>query len=179
MIWSKSRRRKPLFAFVTLLMATLLVHPICAQQTGKGKGQGRGSAGGPLPPEAQEQIRALFSNHDKIRREVTETELGYTATTESNDPAVAAALKKHVRQMEDRLKQGLMVRRWDPAFEEYASHYKDMDTEFEKTEKGVRMTVKGRTPEAARVARNHAKVVSAFVAKGMDEHDVRHPKALE
>jgi hypothetical protein len=171
-----SRPRKSFPALlVTLGFATALLAP--AQQPGKGRGPGGG--GGPLPPEAREQIHTLFSNHKKIRREVTETEHGYTALTESDDPAVAAALKKHVRQMEDRLEQGLMVRRWDPAFEEYVRHYKDMDTDFEKTDKGVRMTVKGRTPDAAKVARNHAKVVSAFVANGMDEHDVQHPKALQ
>jgi len=151
--------------FLTALFSVVTTLPFYAQQ-GKARG---------MPPEAQEQIHQLFANHDKIRREVMETEDGYTSLTESDDAQVAAALKKHVSQMEDRLDEGLMVRRWDPAFEEYVRHYKDMDTQFEKTAKGVRMTVKGRTADAIKVARNHAKVVSAFVANGMAEHDVRHP----
>lgn len=153
----------------TLLLVTL-VSVLGTVSSSAQHGKGRG-----MPPEAQEQIHNLFASHDKIRREVTETDEGYTSLTESDDTKVAAALKKHVSQMEDRLDEGLMVRRWDPAFEEYVRHYKDLDTKFEKTDKGVRMTVKGRTADAVKVARNHAKIVSAFVANGMSEHDVRHP----
>ncbi|MEZ5431179.1 MAG: DUF2892 domain-containing protein [Verrucomicrobiales bacterium] len=121
--------------------------------------EGRG-----MPAEAREVIQILFADHAKIRRAVTMTEDGYMAVTESDDPKVAGALHKHVTQMAERLESGLQVRRWDPAFAEYVAHYKEMDHQFQKTEKGVRMVVKGRTPLAVRVAQNHAAVISAFAA---------------
>jgi hypothetical protein len=150
--------------FFCTLFSTLAALPSCAQQGG-----GRG-----MPPEAREQIHTLFDNHASIRREVKLTADGYTALTESNDPKVAAALKKHVGQMQARLGQGLSVRRWDPAFAEYCDHYAEMDHEFTPTDKGVRMTVKGRTANAVKIAQNHAKVVSAFAAHGWSEHDKKH-----
>lgn len=148
--------------FFSAVVATVL--PCCALQ-----------GGGPsLPQEAKEQIHLLFENHASIRRETRPTADGYTALTESDDPKVAAALKKHVRQMEERLGSGLAVRRWDPAFAEYVAHYKDMEHQFSTTEKGVRMTIKGKTLDAVKVARNHAAVISAFVAHGWKEQSVKH-----
>lgn len=135
----------------------------CAQQAGPG-----------MPPAAREQIHALFDNHAKIRRELKLTATGYTATTESDDPKVAAALQKHVKQMEERLGSGLSVRRWDPAFAEYCDHYAEMDHRFTPTAKDVRMTVTGRNAAAIKIAQNHAKVVSAFAAQGWSEHDKKH-----
>ncbi|MBL9181490.1 MAG: hypothetical protein JNN17_05075 [Verrucomicrobiaceae bacterium] len=136
----------------------------CAQQGG-----GHG-----LPAEARQQIHTLFDNHAKIHRELKLTATGYTATTESDDPKVAAALQKHVKQMEERLGSGLSVRRWDPAFAEYCDHYAEMDHRFTPTAKGVRMTVTGRNAAAVKIAQNHAKVVSAFAEQGWSEHDKKH-----
>lgn len=136
----------------------------CAQQ--------RGGPG--MPAEAREQIHALFDNHAKIHRELKLTATGYTATTESDDPKVVAALQKHVKQMQERLGSGLSVRRWDPAFAEYCDHYAEMDHQFTPTGKGVRMTVTGRNAAAIKIAQNHAKVVSAFAAQGWSEHDKKH-----
>ena len=146
------------------MMIVMAVTSSCAQQGG-----GHG-----MPPEAREQIHALFDGHDKIHRDLKLTADGYTALTESDDPKLAAALKKHVKQMQARLGEGLSVRRWDPAFAEYCDHYAEMDHEFTTTDKGVRMTVKGRTANAVKIAQNHAKVVSAFAAHGWGEHDKKH-----
>ncbi len=131
--------------------------------------------GGPgMPAEAREQIHALFDGHASIHRDLKLTADGYVATTESDDPKVASALKKHVKQMQERLGTGLSVRRWDPAFAEYCDHYAEMDHQFTTTDKGVRMTVKGRTANAVKISQNHAKVVSAFAATGWAEHDKKH-----
>ena len=160
--------KTPASAQSYLLAAMALVAALsgtsCAQQGG-----GRG-----MPAEAQEQIHALFDNHAKIHRDLKLTTTGYTATTESDDPKVAAALQKHVKQMLDRLKSGLSVRRWDPAFAEYCDHYDEMDHQFTATAKGVRMTVTGKNAAAIKIAQNHAKVVSAFAAHGWSEHDKKH-----
>lgn len=131
-----------------------------------------------MPPALRENIHTLFDRHDTVRRTVTETDDGYVSVTESDDPRVAGALREHVAQMEARLKEGFGVRRWDPAFPEYAAHYRDMEVKMEPTDKGLRVTVKGRTPEAVRVARNHATVVSDFAAHGWEAHDRSHPAVL-
>jgi len=128
-----------------------------------------------MPAVARTNIHVLFDNHSKLTREVTKTAKGYVAVTESDDPKVAAALREHVQQMSSRLESGLMVRRWDPAFAEYVANYKDIEHKFEKTAKGVRMTVAGKTPKAIKVARNHAAVVSDFVKDGWQAHDRSHP----
>jgi hypothetical protein len=150
--------------FAAMALVAALSGTSCAQQGG-----GRG-----MPAEAQEQIHALFDNHAKISRDLKLTTTGYTATTESDDPKVAAALQKHVKQMQDRLKSGLSVRRWDPAFAEYCDHYDVLDHQFTATAKGVRMTVTGKNAVAIKIAQNHAKVVSAFAAHGWSEHDKKH-----
>ncbi len=149
---------------LALFTAAMAFSSSCAQQAG-----GRG-----LPPEAREQIHALFDSHAKIRRDLKLTADGYTALTESDDPKVAAALKKHVGQMQARLGEGLSVRRWDPAFAEYCDHYDELDHRFTATAKGVRMTVTGKNAAAIKIAQNHAKVVSAFAAHGWSEHDKKH-----
>ena len=131
-----------------------------------------------MPPELRKNIHTLFDNHDAIQRKVELTEKGYTATTTSTNPEIAAVLKAHVKQMGDRLESGLMVRRWDPAFEEYVAYYKQLDHQFTALENGLKITVTGKTPAAVKVARNHAKVVSDFAAHGWTAHDRTHPKAM-
>lgn len=128
-----------------------------------------------MPPEARGNIHTLFSHHDKVTRTVEKTDKGYIATTESDDPKVVTALREHIKQMNSRLESGLMVRHWDPAFAEYVAHYKDIEHRFEKTKKGVRLTVTGKTPAAIKVAQNHAAVISEFVKDGWKAHDRSHP----
>lgn len=132
-----------------------------------------------MPPEARRNIHLLFNQHEAVRRQVTLTDDGYVSVTESDQPEVAAALKSHVRQMEERLKSGLMVRRHDPAFVEFADHYADMTHQFEATAKGVKMTVHGKTPAAIKVAQNHAGVVTDFATHGWEGHDRNHPAVLK
>jgi hypothetical protein len=76
--------------------------------------------------------------------------------------------------MSERLKSGLMVRRWDPAFEEYVTHYDEMEHRYEATEKGMKATVNGKTPLGIKIAQNHAKAVSDFAAEGWKAHDRTH-----
>ena len=158
---------KPIsFTLVAALICTVAASAVRVQAQG-------------MPPESRKNIHTLFSNHDKVTRTVEKTGKGYVATTESDDPMVVAALREHIKQMSSRLESGLMVRRWDPAFAEYVAHYKDIKHRFEKTKKGVRMTVTGKTPEAIKVAQNHAGVISEFVKDGWSAHDRSHPAAAE
>lgn len=131
-----------------------------------------------MPPEARKNIHQLFNQHAKVTRSVTLTPQGYVAVTESTDPQVAAALREHVGQMEARMKSGRMVRRHDPAFAEFGRHYDDMTLVVEPTRTGLKVTVTGKTPEAIRVAQNHATVVTDFAAHGWEAHDRDHAAVL-
>ena len=132
-----------------------------------------------MPAEARENIHALLNNHTSITRSVTLTDDGYVSKTESSDTATARALREHVAQMEKRLASGLMVRRWDPAFAEYMNHYGDIEHTMSPTQAGLTMTVRGKTPEAIAVARNHAEIITDFIASGWEGHNRSHPPVLD
>lgn len=163
----KMKTRKLFQLAVTSFAAVSFSVAIQAQPAGRG-----------MPAESREAIHTLFNQHQQIVRKLTLTDTGYVATTTSTNAAVAAALQKHVRQMSDRLKSGLMVRRWDPAFAEYAAHYDGIGHQFEAIDGGIRATVTGRNAEAIKVAQNHAQVIVDFAAHGWEAHDRSHPAAL-
>lgn len=133
-------------------------------------GQGRG-----MPVEARKTIHGLFDSHAKFERVVKVTEDGYVSRTTSEDPRAAALLKAHVKQMEARLKKGMGVRRWDPAYNEFGRHYQNISIKIKPIEKGIEVVAVGKTEMAKEIARNHASIVSKFVENGWSEHDVRHP----
>ena len=127
---------------------------------------GRPAMRGPLPAEQRDLIHHMAQEHESIDRQVEFTDSGYVATTTSDDPELAEVLRAHVAYMKARLDSGAMVRRWDPAFREMVAHHGDLVTTIEKLESGLRMTVTGNTPDAVKVARNHARIVSGFVEEG-------------
>lgn len=129
-----------------------------------------------MPAAARENIHALFSQHTNVTRKVTMTQNGYVAVTESADPKLAKILREHVSQMRERYKSGRMVRGWDPAFQELREYYDDISHRVEATDKGLKITVRGKTPAAIKVAQGHAGIVSGFAAHGWDNHDKRHPR---
>lgn len=141
-------------------------------------GMGLPVQGQGMPPGARKNIHTLLNEHDQVQRELQLTEAGYEAITWSSDSRIAAALQEHVQQMQDRLESGMAVRRWDPAFAEYRAYYDEIDFSVEKTENGVKIVAHGKTPDAVKVARNHAKVIDEFVSDGWAAHDARHPAAL-
>ena len=153
------------FAAVGAAMAMAMTLPSAYSQ-----GRGRG-----MPAEAREAIHGLFDAHDKFQREVKKTEDGYVSKTTSKDPAAVKLLQKHVKQMEARLKKGFMVRRWDPAYEEFVNHYDDIEIKITKIDNGISVVASGKTEAAVKVARNHAGIVSKFIKNGWKEHDKEHP----
>ena len=135
----------------------------------------QGHGPGRMHAEMRETIHGLFDAHSQFQREVTQTETGYTSTTTSKNPEAAKLLQKHVKQMEKRLKQGFMVRRWDPAYEEFVRFYDDIDIQITNIKNGIKINATGKTREARDVARNHAGIISKFIKKGWEEHDALHP----
>jgi len=127
-----------------------------------------------MPAEQRDTIHGLFDAHTSFTREVTETEQGYISRTTSDDPQAVRLLQTHVKQMEGRLKDGLMVRGWDPAYVEFVNHYDDIDIRITNIENGISIVATGKTPEAREVARNHAGIISKFINHGWAEHDKTH-----
>ena len=153
-------------AIALVILACLLVNA----RTVRGQG---------MPVAMHGNIHALFDAHRKFTRSVEMTKDGYVAITESRDPKLANILREHVSQMRDRLQSGMMVRRWDPAFPELIEHYDDITHRVEATRHGLKITVTGKTPEAIKVAQNHANTVSDFAEHGWKAHDRGHPVALQ
>lgn len=131
-----------------------------------------------MPKVNRDTIHELLSAHTKIKREVKVTDDGYTATTTSEDKEVIKALQRHVGQMEARMKKGLMVRRWDPAYAEFVNHYDDIKITIKDIDNGVSVVAKGTTEDAKTVARNHAGIITKFVANGFDEAHKAHAAIL-
>ena len=131
-----------------------------------------------MSEKMRENIHGLFDGHEKLHRKVEVTDTGYRSTTTSDDPAIVKMLQTHVREMKKRLKSGLMVRRWDPAYEEFANHYDDIDIEITDIENGISVVAKGTNEEARKVARNHAGIIGKFIEHGWSEHDNLHPAVL-
>jgi hypothetical protein len=156
-----------------LLLTTLISCSTALLPSARGQGRGAGGRGG-----FQAAIHTLFANHEKIKRTVEMTDTGYKARTVSDDPEGAKTLRKHVQEMRER-RGGMMIRHWDPAFAELVEHYKDLEHEFREVDGGVEMIAKGKTPEAIKVAQNHARIISGFVEKGPAQMHQTHARALD
>ena len=56
--------------------------------------------------DERRDLHELFTNHDKIKRTVTNLTDGIRTVTESDDPQIAATIKKHVAEMGKRVEEG-------------------------------------------------------------------------
>ncbi|MFO0782116.1 MAG: hypothetical protein U0636_00345 [Phycisphaerales bacterium] len=117
----------------------------------------------------------LLAEHSKIRRSVVHTQEGdvgvVVATTESDDPAVAARIQDHAKAMKERMKAGAMVRGWDPVFVELFENHAKVRLEVTLIDKGVRIRESCADPETIALMRSHAMGVSDFVREGADAND--------
>ena len=112
-------------------------------------------------------VMQVFSNHAAIRRRVEPIPGGIRATTESDDPRVAALLQAHVSAMYRRVDQGrrfTMMSRTLPTMFANAARYRRA---LSLTPHGVSVTERSSDEALAKVIRAHAREVSGFVAEGM------------
>src|ERR1035437_5799825 len=114
-------------------------------------------------------IRDLFFNHESIKRTVSNLPDGIRTVTESDDPHVAATIKKHVAEMGKRVEEGR-----DPGLpiESSALHsiFRDKDkikTAYEVTEKGVIVVQTSTDPTAVKALQDHAAQVTDLAQRGM------------
>lgn len=118
---------------------------------------------------------ALLDDHAKIKRTVREIPGGIEATTESDDPAVAARLRDHVGAMKSRIEQGRRLRQWDPIYVAVFDEAEKITLEVEATPRGVRVRETSGDERVAGLIRAHARVVSGFVEHGAEEAGREHP----
>ena len=128
-----------------------------------------GMNGGSATAVEHSDIRDLFFNHESIKRTVTNLPDGIRTVTESDDPQVAATIKKHVAEMGKRVEQGR-----DPGLpiESSALHsiFRDKDkikTAYEVTEKGIVVVQTSTDATAVKALQDHAAEVTDLAQRGM------------
>lgn len=130
---------------------------------GHGMGPGGGHGGDMMG------IHALFAHRDQIRRTVTQIPGGVRTTTESDDPAVAAQLRDHVRAMYARLAEGRPINARDPLFAAIFENADKIRVKTDDTPAGITVTETSDDPKVVSLIRRHAEVVDRFIANGMHE----------
>lgn len=114
---------------------------------------------------------ALLENHKVIRREVRHLPNGLEATTESDDPKVAALIKDHTIAMQKRLREKSAVRIWDPVFVDLFKNGHLVTMQYTETEKGVRIVETSDDPATVALLKSHAEGISEFVREGFEASD--------
>jgi quercetin dioxygenase-like cupin family protein len=112
-------------------------------------------------------IQTLIDNHTAIERRVVDLPNGVETWTESDDPAMAAEIRTHVRQMATRLEEGRPVRRWDPLFAAIFENYEAIEMVMTDTPRGIHVVETSADPQVVALIQQHAhRAVSEFVRDG-------------
>jgi len=114
-------------------------------------------------------IHALFANHDRMTRTVTNLPDGIRTVTESNDPQVAKLITDHVassrKQVETGIDPGLPIE--SPALRAIYAHYDKIVTAVEATQNGVVVVQTSTDPQVVAALQQHAEEVTEFINDGM------------
>lgn len=121
------------------------------------------------------QIHALLANHKTIQRRVQNLPNGVETITTSSDARVAALLPEHVTAMYARLKDGRLIRGFDPLFVELFRSAGKIDLKMERLKNGVRVVETSRDPHAVKLIQAHAEAVNGFARDGLAAMHRRHP----
>jgi uncharacterized protein YdcH (DUF465 family) len=123
---------------------------------------------GPEMMEDMMAIRKLLMQHEKINRRVENLENGVKTWTTSENPEIAAAIQKHVRQMKKRMEEKQPIRQMDPVFREIFDNADKIDLEFTDLENGILVTETSEDSQVVKLIQQHAnRAVSEFVNQGM------------
>jgi hypothetical protein len=138
---------------------------------------GMGPMGGPMAGGMQhadasfhddmQLVRAMLFDHEKIKRSVTNLPDGIRTVTESDDPAVARAIKAHVASMEKRLSEGRSFNLFSPTLPVLFENKDKIKTVVETTEKGSIVTQTTADAKVVAALQAHALEVSELARDGM------------
>ena len=144
---------------------------------GMGRGMMRGMGpGGPMAAGVQhdEAFRAdmglvhdMLTNHEGIKRTVTNLPNGIRTVTESDDPKVAQTIKAHVASMEKRLYEGKVFNLFSPTLPVLFENRDKIKTVVETTGKGSVVTQTSDDPKVVAALQAHAVEVSELARDGM------------
>ena len=139
-----------------------------------GGGQGMMGHGG-RNSGAMRIIHNLLDNRQYIKRTVNLTDTGAQTYTRSDDPQVSDWIQTHVAHMIAMVKSDEgMIRGWDPLFRAVFEHSHSMKAVATNDDKGVHVSLTGRTPCGTSLAQMHAEVVSNFIKRGYAEVHESH-----
>ena len=123
---------------------------------------------GPGMMEDMKGIRTMLMQHEKISRRVENLPNGVKTWTTSEDPQLASAIQKHVRQMKERMKDNRPIRQMDPLFRELFDQADKIKLEYEEVENGIVVMETSDDPKVVKLIQQHAhRAVSEFVERGM------------
>ena len=116
----------------------------------------------------------LFDRHAGTQRTVEKLPDGIRTLTVSSDPVTVSLLHDHVSAMESRMRQGLVMRRWDPFFPELFRHADEIRQRIENQPDGVRVEAHSDNPYVVPLLYLHADAISDFAKRGWDAAQERH-----
>jgi riboflavin biosynthesis pyrimidine reductase len=130
---------------------------------------GMGMMGGNATMDERRDLHDLFSNHEKIKRTVTNLPDGIRTVTESDDPQLAEVIKKHVAEMGQRVDEGrdpgLPIE--TPALHAIFDHKDKIKSAYEVTEKGIIVVQTSTDAAAVKALQDHAAEVTDLAKRGM------------
>ena len=140
-------------------------------------GSATGPMGGPMAGAMQHGdasfaddmrlVHAMLVDNTKIKRTVENLPDGIRTVTESDDPAVARAIKAHVASMEKRLKEGHIFNLFSPTLPVLFENKDKINTAVEITEKGAIVTQTTADAKVASALQAHAQEVNELAREGM------------
>lgn len=115
-------------------------------------------------------LRAMFTDHSKITRSVTNLPNGIRTLTETDDDALRSALVAHVSGMINRVeeKRDPQIPIQSPTLDLLFDHPELITTTIEATDKGVAVIQTSDDPEMVTALQTHAAEVSDLAARGME-----------
>ena len=140
--------------------------PAKAQQTAPGTA---GMAHDSATMAEMGKVHELFMRHEQITRTVIKLADGIRTTTQSDDPRVAELIKKHILEMDQRVRRGddpgLPIE--SPALRSIYRNSDKITTAIETTPRGAVVTQTSSDAEVVAALQEHAAEVSSFVEGGM------------
>jgi len=171
------RSSKIAAGFVATLGLGFAIAAAFAHPEGTGPGMMMHGMGGPMAGRMQHGdasfaddmrlVHAMFFDHEKIKRSVTNLPDGIRTVTESEDPQVARAIKAHVASMEKRLSDGKIFNLFSPTLPVLFENKDKIKTVVETTDRGSIVTQTSGDAQVVAALQAHADEVSELARDGM------------
>lgn len=114
-------------------------------------------------------LKNIFKNHKKIKREVVNIENGIKTITESKDEKVRQSIIDHVTMMVTRMQEGknpeVMIQ--SPTLTKLFDYYQEIDTEIELSDDGIALIQTSENPKVVELLQKHASEINDMVDRGM------------